>query len=344
MKECIVLLLFLVIVYAAPVTTAGATAAPAMETGLAGSDAVKMGERIVDWFGEPLFTLNGTVVTASGLFRALLVFLLAVIVSRFLQRLLRRFSQKQKSINEAAVYTVGRVSHYFILTVGFFLAASSLGINLSNLAIIAGALGVGVGMGLQNVVNNFVSGLILLFERSLKVGDFVELSSGVMGTVREISIRSTLITTNDNVDIVIPNSEFISSSVTNWTMKDASCRLRIPFGVAYGTDKMLVRKAALEAADKVNLHDTKIPQRRPQVWLVSFGESSLDFELVIWLTPRSVRHPEKVNAAYLWEIDNALARYGIEIPFPQRDLHIRSWQAECPVVVSETPAELQPKN
>ncbi len=296
------------------------------------------------WLAEPLFTLNGSAVTATGLIRALLIFLFAMLLSRLLRRLLSRFSQRQKGVNEAVVYTVGRVSHYFILTVGFFLAASSLGINLSNLAIIAGALGVGVGMGLQNVVNNFVSGLILLFERSLKVGDFVELSSGVMGTVREISIRSTLITTNDNVDIVIPNSEFISSSVTNWTMKDASCRLRIPFGVAYGSDKELVRKAVLEAAQRVRLHVSNLPQRRPQVWLVNFGESSLDFELVIWLTPKSVRHPERVNAAYLWEIENSLTKYGIEIPFPQRDLHLRSWQVSPPVLPSEAPAELQTKD
>ncbi|HHS83583.1 MAG TPA: mechanosensitive ion channel [Gammaproteobacteria bacterium] len=319
-------------------------ATPVVETNLVKNETVKMGESVVGWLTEPLFTLNGSAVTVSGLFRALLIFLFAVVLSRLLQRLLKKFSQNQKSINEAAVYTIGRVSHYFILTIGFFFAASSLGINLSNLAIIAGALGVGVGMGLQNIVNNFVSGLILLFERSLKVGDFIELSSGVMGTVREISIRSTLITTNDNVDIVIPNSEFISSSVTNWTMKDAHCRLRIPFGVAYGTDKELVRKAVLEAADRVKLHITKIPQRQPKVWLVNFGDSSLDFELVIWLTPKSVRHPEKVNAAYLWEIENSLSQYGIEIPFPQRDLHVRSWQVERPIAVSEAPAELQTKN
>ena len=336
-------LLFFVMVLASQEVPAQ-MATPIADAALVGGEPEAAGGTIVGWLEGPLFTLNGSVVTVAGLFRALLIFLVAVVVSRLLRRMLSRFARGQKSVNEAAIYTVGRVSHYFILTVGFFVAASSLGLDMSNLAIIAGALGVGVGMGLQNVVNNFVSGLILLFERSLKVGDFVELSSGVMGTVREISIRSTLITTNDNVDIVIPNSEFISSSVTNWTMKEASCRLRIPFGVAYGTNKELVRKVVLEAADRVKLHVRNVPQRRPQVWLVNLGESSLDFELVIWLTPKSVRHPEKVNAAYLWEIEDALTRYGIEIPFPQRDLHLRSWQIDTPVAISEAPAELQPKN
>ncbi len=344
MKEYVVLALLFLITACSSQTVLAEVVTPVAAANLVESETGQVGETIIGWLSNPLFTLNGAAVTASGLFRALLIFLFAVVVSRLLQRLLTTFSQNQKSINEAAVYIIGRVSHYFILTIGFFLAASSLGINLSNLAIIAGALGVGVGMGLQNVVNNFVSGLILLFERSLKVGDFIELSSGVMGTVREISIRSTLITTNDNVDIVIPNSEFISSRVTNWTMNDASCRLRIPFGVAYGTDKKRVRKAVLEAAGRVKLHDTTVSQRRPQVWLVNFGESSLDFELVIWLTPGSVRHPEKVNAVYLWEIESSLTQYEIEIPFPQRDLHVRSWQVESPIMVSETSTELQTKN
>ena len=304
--------------------TGGAVA----ETNLVEGAAQEIWGSVVNWLDTPLFTINASAVTALGLLRALFIFLIAITVSRFFRRLLKRLSQQRESVNEAAVYSVGRVSHYVILVFGLFIAASSLGINFSNLAIMAGALGVGVGMGLQNVVNNFVSGLILLFERSLKVGDFVELSSGVMGTVREISIRSTLITTNDNVDIVIPNSEFVSSQVTNWTMNDVNCRLHIPFGAAYGTDKELVKKAVLEAADRVNLHITDIPQRQPKVWLVNFGDSSLDFELLIWLTSKSVRQPEMVRASYLWEIENSLNQYDIEIPFPQRDLRIRNWPAE----------------
>jgi small-conductance mechanosensitive channel len=188
----------------------------------------------------------------------------------------------------------------------------------------ASALGVGIGFGLQTLISNFVAGLIILFERSLKVGDFVELESGVTGIVNEINMRSTLITTNDNIDILVPNSEFVGGRVTNWTLREAHRRIRVPFGVAYGTDKEQVKKAALEAADHVKWTLKGIPARLPQVWFVEFGDSSLNFELVVWLTPEAVKRPAAVQAAYLWEIETALTKYDIEIPFPQRDLHLRS--------------------
>ncbi len=182
----------------------------------------------------------------------------------------------------------------------------------------------GIGFGLQTLVSNFVAGLIILFERSLKIGDFVELESGVTGEVREINMRSTLITTNDNIDIVVPNSEFVNGRVTNWTMREVYRRVHIPFGVAYGTDKELVKKAALEAAQDVPVTLTGHLRREPQIWFVEFGDSSLNFELVAWLNPDAVKSPGAVHAQYLWEIDDKLRKYDIEVPFPQRDLHVRS--------------------
>ena len=173
-------------------------------------------------------------------------------------------------------------------------------------------------------MSNFVAGLIILFEKSLKVGDFVELESGVTGEVKEINMRSTLVTTNDNVDIVVPNSEFVNGRVTNWTMREAYRRVRVPFGVAYGTDKDLVKKAALEAASLVSFTLTAHGPREPQVWFVEFGDSSLNFELVVWLQPDAVKRPAAVHAKYLWAIDDKLREYKIEVPFPQRDLHLRS--------------------
>jgi small-conductance mechanosensitive channel len=164
----------------------------------------------------------------------------------------------------------------------------------------------------------------MLIEQTVKVGDFVQLESSLTGEVREINIRATLIITNDNVDILVPNSEFINGRVTNLTLRDAFTRVRIPFGVAYGTDKDLVRKAVLEAAETVPHMLIGPKARPPQVWLMNFGESSLDFELVVWIKPESVKRPGAVKADYNWAIETALSKYGIEIPFPQRDLHIRS--------------------
>ncbi len=222
------------------------------------------------------------------------------------------------------------MAHYVILAAGLIIALSSIGLDFTKFALFASALGVGLGFGLQNLVSNFVAGLIVLFERSLNVGDFVELESGVAGEVREINMRSTLITTNDNVDILVPNSEFVGGRVTNWTLREVFRRIHIPFGVAYGTNKERVREVVLEASERVPWTLRGQPRRQPQVWFVGFGDSSLDFELVVWLTPEAVKRPTAVQADFLWEIETGLSESGIEIPFPQRDLHLRSGFDQLP--------------
>jgi small-conductance mechanosensitive channel len=271
-----------------------------------------------------LFEVGETPVTTLGIFRFLIIIIVAWWVSKLLRGGLQRVAQRRHTVSEASVYTLGRVVHYFILTIAVVIGLSSIGVDLTKFALIASALGIGIGFGLQNLVSNFVSGLIILFERSLKAGDFVELESGVSGEVREINMRATLINTNDNVDILVPNSEFVNGRVTNWTMREAQRRVHIPFGVAYGTNKDLVKQAALEAAEAVPWTLKGGMHRAPQVWFVEFGDSSLNFELVVWLIPEAVKRPGSVQAAYLWEIESKLASHNIEIPFPQRDLHLRS--------------------
>jgi potassium efflux system protein len=271
-----------------------------------------------------IVTIGDTPITLAGIFRVLVILTIAFWFSRILRHALNRMaSSRRTGMSPSSLYSLGRLLHYVIIIAGIIIGLSSIGLDFSNVALVASALSVGIGFGLQSVVSNFVSGLILLFERSLKVGDFVELDSGVTGMIREINVRSTLLNTNDNVDILVPNSEFVNGRLTNWTLREAVKRVHIPFGVAYGTDKDLTRKAALEAAERVPL-TLKGPGREPQVWLVNFGDSSLDYELVVWLGPDSVRRPSAVHAAYLWEIETSLAEYGIEIPFPQRDLHLKS--------------------
>ena len=144
------------------------------------------------------------------------------------------------------------------------------------------------------------------------------------GVVKAINIRATRITTNDNIDILVPNSEFVSGRVTNWTYRSVNRRIRVPFGVAYGVDKELVKKAALEAAANVPFTLSMEGDRAPQVWLVDFGDSAVEFILAVWLTEAAARRNVAVKAAYMWELDSALKKHGIEIPFPQRDLHVRS--------------------
>lgn len=263
-------------------------------------------------------------ITVGGLVAAALVILAAWFASKLLQRALTRWGDSHRNVNRASLYLLSRVLHYVVIAIAVVFALEAIGIPIGKFTVFAGALGVGLGFGLQAIFNNFISGLILLFDRSLKVGDFVELESGVHGEVRDIKIRATTIVTNDNIDILVPNSEFVSGRVVNWTYREVSRRQRVPFGVAYGTDKELVKKAALEAAAEVPFTLELDGPRRPQVWLVEFGDSSLNFELVVWLNAEATKRPSAVKAAYLWALDNALCKYGIEIPFPQRDLNIRS--------------------
>jgi len=277
-----------------------------------------------DLSSRSLFTINETPITLGSILRVLLILAIAYWVSKAVQHSFERVSASRDIMSRPALYTISRLIHYGILTVGFLVALTAIGIDFTRFAILLSALGVGLGFGLQAIFSNFVSGLIILIEKSLKVGDFVDLESGVTGEVKEINIRSTLITTNDNVDILVPNSEFVSGRVINWTLRDTARRIHVPFGVAYGTDKELVKKAALEAADNVDYTLHSVEARKPQVWLTGFGDSSLDFELIVWLTDDAVKRPDTVNAAYNWAIETALGKYDIEIPFPQRDLHFKS--------------------
>lgn len=271
-----------------------------------------------------LFEINEAPVTFMGLLRLLIIIFISWVLSRTARGAIDHFSSQRPSVSPSSIYALSRVLHYLILSIGVVIGLSSIGVDFTKFALMASALSIGIGFGLQALVSNFVAGLIILFEKSLKVGDFVELESGITGEVMEINMRSTLITTNDNIDILVPNSEFINKNVTNWTLREVYRRVRVPFGVAYGSDKELVKKAALEAAENVNWTLKTDANRKPQVWLVKFGDSSLDFELVVWLIPEAVKRPSSVQASYLWEISSKLAEYKIEIPFPQRDLHLRS--------------------
>ncbi|MBB2975719.1 small-conductance mechanosensitive channel [Microbacterium endophyticum] len=248
----------------------------------------------------------------------------AAVIAFIFRAAILRYSRRQDNTHAATWYTLSRLVTYAVIVVGVLIAITVLGVPLDRFAVLAGALGVGLGFGLQTLFSNFVSGIVLLLDKSLKVGDFVELESGVTGEVRDIKIRATTVVTNDNIDILVPNSEFVSGRVVNWTHREVLRRLRVPFGVAYGTGKEVVKKAALEAAASVPFTLDLEGPRRPQVWLSEFGASSLNFELVIWLNPEATKKPIAVTAAYNWAIHSALQRHGIEIPFPQRDLNVRS--------------------
>jgi len=271
-----------------------------------------------------LFPIGETPVTGGDILRVIVILLFAMLLSRGIRHAIERVGSDESSGTQASLYTVGRLTHYAIIILGLFIALSSIGLDFGSLALVAGALSVGIGFGLQSIVNNFVSGLIILFEHSLRVGDYIELDNGLTGTVKSINVRSTLINTNDNIDIVVPNSEFVSTRLTNWTLGERTRRMRVPFGVAYGSDKELVRQAALEAVEEVPYTLANRKGRETDVWLTEYGDSSLNFMLLVWVNRQGARRPTRCRSAYLWALETKLAEHGVEIPFPQRDLHLRS--------------------
>jgi potassium efflux system protein len=205
-----------------------------------------------------------------------------------------------------------------IISIGFFFAAGVAGFGMDKLTILLGALGVGIGFGLQNIFNNLVSGIILAFERPIQEGDIIEVGE-LWGTVKEIGIRSSTIFTFDGAEVIIPNGNLISNELINWTLTDRNRRVEVIIGVAYGTDPDSVIEILREVSDS---HEDILKEPAPLALFSGFGDSSLDFRILFWIARadnRFVIHSQ-VNIA----INKALMKAGIEVPFPQRDIHIKS--------------------
>src|ERR1700736_3657894 len=250
----------------------------------------------------------------------LIALLIAVfwISSRTKHFLFNRFLTKS-GLDRALQYAISQIVSNVVLIVGIIIVLENTGIHLGALAVFAGAVGVGIGFGLQNIASNFISGLVILAERPITIGDRIEVA-GIAGQVQQIRARSTVIVTNDNITMIVPNTKFIDSPVTNWTYGDPRVRFRLPVGVAYGSDVNKVREALLAAASE-NPNTLKDPA--PSVFLEKFGENSLDFELVVWSSEMSYR-PRRYRSDLNFAMEEKLRDAGIEIAFPQRDLHIRS--------------------
>ena len=269
-----------------------------------------------------LLRLGKASVTVGSLAAGLLIVLAALFAARITSAGLRKLRARAGG-NAASLYVVEKVASYSLVVVGVMAGLSTMGVNLTSLTVFAGALGVGVGLGLQGVIKDFASGVSLVFERLVAVGDFVELPNGGRGVVHEIGPRATRIRTNYSTDIIVPNSVLVNDQVINWTLRGTNRRLRVPFVTAFGTDKEKVREAVLKAAKAAPFTSPDDATRRAQVWLVGYGESSLKFELVVWPTVEAVRRPAAIFAAYTWLIDDALRGAGVEIPYPQRDIRLR---------------------
>ena len=282
-------------------------------------------EHLNDWIAYPIFKMGGTTITPKELVLVLLFVIVAWWLASFLESCVLRLAKRYQDEpwKQARIHMLSRLLRYVVWVLITIIGLNYLGIDLTHIALLGSAFAVGLGFGLQNVFSNFVSGIIILLERSLKVGDFVDLQSGVRGHVREIAMRYTRVTTNDSLDVLVPNSEFINSRVANWTLDDSFRRIRVPFGVAYCTSKELVREAGVAAARSVSgILDTD--SMTTQVWLVGYGDSNMKYELIVWAGRALTTHPASTHAKLMWALDDELRQRNIEIPFPQRDVHIRS--------------------
>lgn len=273
-------------------------------------------------FWDSQLDVGGFIITPySVTVGVILLFGLFFLVS-FLKRLLGQRIFPRLGYSQGVSVATASLIAYFVLFVGLItiLQVALPGFNLGTLSVIAGALSFGIGFGLRNIADNFVSGLIILTERPIKVGDRIEIEN-LQGTVVEIRARSTTVRTNDNIDIIVPNSQFIDNRVTNLSHNDNRIRFRVPVGVHYQSDVDLVEKALLEAA--ANCPDA-LPDKVPGVRFMSFGDSSLNFELRIWsekLQDRPNAFISQVNK----EIWKSFRKHGISIPYPQRDLYVKEW-------------------
>ena len=280
-------------------------------------------DSIWDFLQKPIFTVSGQGISIVSFLYFFIVIVLSIFLSRIIVRLLKRNVYSKADIEKGAQYTLSRLVKYVIVVIGFLIALQMIGFDLSILAVFGGLFGVGIGFGLQNIFSNFASGLILLLERPIQVGDIIEVD-GLSGKVEEIGFRVAIVNTFDNESMIVPNSDLVTERVTNWSYGgDTTLRLRIPIGVAYGSDLKKVKEVLYEIAGGEN---KVLSNPGPEVFFKDHGDSSLNFELRVWISSPLDRI--KVKNSIREKIDDRFREENIEIPFPQRDVHMINDRSE----------------
>jgi small-conductance mechanosensitive channel len=285
--------------------------------------AKEKAQGVLDWLEEimnlSLFNLGDSKLTIGLVLTLILSFVILFVGAEWIRKLIVTKILSRYRLDVGTRKSIGTMVKYFLILAGIFSILQTNGLDLSAFGILAGAVGVGIGFGLQNITNNFISGLIILFEQPIKEGDRIEVGD-VSGDVIKISARSTMIVTNDNISIIVPNSQFIDSQVINWSHNDRNIRFNFPVGVSYKEDPQKIKKILLEVA-KNNSGVLNLPE--PDVLFDEFGDSSLNFSLRVW-TSEYINRPKVLKSQLYYEIFRIFKEEGIEIPFPQRDLHLSS--------------------
>src|SRR5205085_10134158 len=289
--------------------------------------------------GVPLYwnaPLPGVKLSLFQIFLLIALLIAVFWVSSRTKRFLFNRVLARSGLDSALQHAISQIVGYAVLVIGIIIVLDNAGIHLGTLTVFAGAVGVGVGFGLKNIASNFISGLLILAERPIAIGDRIEVA-GITGQVRQIRARSTVIMTNDNIAMIVPNEKFIDSPVTNWTYTDRRVRFRVPVGVAYGSDVEKVRETLIAAALE---HPATLNDPQPNAYLEKFGDSKIDFQLVVWSDEMS-RRPSRFKSDLNYLICKHLGAAGIEIPNPQRDLNIRSGTLK---VENVTKREIAPRS
>lgn len=270
-------------------------------------------------FNKNLFSLGDSKLTIGLAMTIILSVVALFVISEWVRRLLVKQVLKKTQIAKGTKESIGTIVKYLIILGGIFSILQTNGIDLSAFGVLAGAIGVGIGFGLQNITNNFISGLIILFEQPIKVGDRIEVGD-VSGDVIQINARATTVVTNDNISVIVPNSQFIDSPVINWSHNDHRIRFNFPVGVSYKEDPERVKKILIEVG-KANPGVLEAPE--PDVLFDSYGDNSLNFNLRVW-TSEYVNKPKVLKSQLYYAIFKRFSEEKIEIPYPQRDLHFKS--------------------
>ncbi len=277
--------------------------------------------------------IGSLAITPLFLIKTAVFLSLLISLSHIMQRVLLAKVFRHLGFSDALKFALGRFATYLFFLGGLFIGLQSLGVNLSSLVVFGGAVGVGVGLGLQNVVSNFVAGLILLVEQPIRIGDRI-VTGDTMGDVIRIAARSTWIRTNENILVIVPNNDFINNPVINWTANDDSVRINIPVGVGYSSNPQQIRELLLQVAGN-NPDVLKDPQ--PDVVFTDYGDNALNFSLRVWTSQRA-HAPTILKSDLYFTLFEVFAKHGVELPFPQRDLHLRSSDISIPFVVEKQTA------
>lgn len=299
-------------------------------------NALSAGSR--NLFLYSLFKIGPLSITPLFLAKTALFIFLLISLSHLLQKVLLGRLFRHLHISDAQKFALGRFATYFFFLGGLFIGLQSLGVNLNSLVVFGGAIGVGVGLGLQNVVSNFVAGLILLVEQPIRIGDRV-VTGSTMGDVVKIAARSTWIRTNENIVVIVPNNDFINNSVTNWTANDPNVRISVPVGVGYTSSPAHIREILLQAADA---HADVLQDPKADVIFTDYGDNALNFELRVW-TSNGAHKPAMLQSDLYFSLFQLFEENGIELPFPQRDLHLRSSDISLPFIAPSSSRTEQSK-